>query len=188
MSTREDTRVADARARDLRSEAHLRALGFWFQVDGLIAVALSLFGLLSLSFGSDHPDDGPTRATLLLVLLAWSTTWSVGANLLYRLRERGRVTTMLMYLLGTLAGIVLRAVYHASALAVSLTLLGAAFQLSVLMTLFSPRAAHVCAPDYQQLVERTPGLRPQFTRSPFFVVYAVLHGLALIVALRALVA
>jgi predicted MFS family arabinose efflux permease len=173
--------VAGARARDLRSEADLRALGFWFQVHGLLAAAAMLLTLIALAAQDGRNSDEATWRWLFLVAgLAGSVGWFFAARQLYRLTESGRIASMLLYLVACLVGYAIQGTSHTSGLGAFFFLLGGAFQLWVLLTLFSRRAGRVCAPEYRELIERTPDLRRRFTRSPFFIAYAIMHGLALV--------
>jgi hypothetical protein len=58
-------------------------------------------------------------------------------------------------------------------------LLSTIWSIAIAWTLFSGRAAQVCAPSYRTIVARTPMMRAPMVKSPFFLIPMV--GVALVV-------
>jgi hypothetical protein len=180
--------VEDARQRSLGSEAGLRALGFWFQVDGVLVTLVALALFQSLWFNpvgySSHRGSGG------LAVLALGPAWAAIGYFLYRFSERARVAALIAYLVSMvgwgvqqLAADPNRYSPPTPTTTIFAVIAVVALQLAVFAFLLSKGASRVCAPAYRDMAARTSRLKTPYWRSPWFGAFAVLHGLALFVAL-----
>ena len=66
--------------------------------------------------------------------------------------------------------------------------LSAIWSVAIIVTLFSGRAAQVCAPAYRTIVARTASMKASLVKTPFFVVPLVATILAAMLVLRLVLA
>lgn len=184
--------------RDLSMEAHLRALAFWYRVGAALMVVFGI-GVVAFTgwIGSALLSESPLhRPTMFTGVLAYMSMFIVAAaagsfvlgHFLGRFANGARLTAAILTLV-SLALVAVRFVLTAIMYSRMSDLYGsyelarpslagpiASFVLSVFWmiaiawTLFSARAAAVCAPTYRTIVARTAGMKAPMAKSPFFVI------------------
>lgn len=205
--------VAMALQRDLSMEAHLRALAFWYRVGAVMMVVLGvafvgLFGWVGSVFLHESPlhRSGAMWAGALgyiatFIVAAAAGSWVLG-HFLSRFANGARLAAAILTLvsLGLVgARFVLTAVlvsrmsdlYGGDAYFARPTLAGpiasfvlsAIWMIAIAWTLFSSRAAQVCAPSYRTLVARTAAMKAPMAKSPFFVIPLVATILVVMMSL-----
>jgi hypothetical protein len=205
--------VSLALQRDLRMEAHLSALAFWYRVGAVLMVVLGfgflgVFGWLGrLAVGGPWRGPGALWAGTLgyvatLVLAAAAAIWLLG-HFLARFVNGARIAAAVLSVV-SLATMAVRFVLTAIAYSriadlytgdvylarpslvgpVASFVLATAWMLVITWTLFSGRAAQVCAPTYRTIVARTAELKAPMIKSPFFLVpLAVIVVVALMIVM-----
>ena len=177
--------------RDLAMEGHLRAIAFWYRFSAVLCVpaaaGLMIFGG-SLEGSSGL---GAMAGTLLMVVGVIVLCCAVGSYLLGHFLARyangARITAGVftsiglgMNVLSACGGAALMSAGHrgydvgsgVGNLFGSLISIG--MSLALLWAFFSKRSAHLCTPQYRELVAKSPQLKPRTWTSPFFLVPLIL--------------
>jgi hypothetical protein len=213
--------VSWALQRDLPMEAHLRALAFWYRVGAVLMVVLgaamfAFVGWIGKSVLADTTSwRGPGAMVagaigyLGFLIVAAAVGSFVLGHFLGRFANGARLAAAILTIVG-LAATALRFVmtavvysrvsdlgvygeYAQPSLAgpIASLVLSTVWMIAIAWTLFSSRAAQVCAPAYRTIVARTAGMTAPMHKSPFFVVphvgtiLVVLIGVMVFVRLHA---
>jgi hypothetical protein len=209
--------VTMALQRDLAMESHLRGLAFWYRVGAVVFGGgfLAMFGMVGgalLGTGSSLHGANALWASAFGYVAMFVVALAAGSYILGhylgRFANAARIVAAVLTLVGLAVGIV-RFVVTCVVLSRLSDLYGdagyysarpslagpiAMFVLSMLwtgaiaFTLFSGRAAAVCAPAYRTIVARTATMKASMVKTPFFVVPLVATILAAMIVLRVLLA
>jgi RNA polymerase subunit RPABC4/transcription elongation factor Spt4 len=170
--------------RDLRMEGHLRAIGLWFRIGGVLMLAW--LGFLTLS-GYPLLRFMPSEARMFLMAYG---ALAFGFVLIGFFLSRFSNTARLIAGICTTLFVsiqVLQAIHafegrirEAGSL---IAVMAAGWGIAVLWALVNARASKICRPGYAQLVSMTPQARSSMANSPFFwipmILIASIFGLAL---------
>jgi hypothetical protein len=196
----DESQVSLALQRDLSMEAHLRALAFWYRVGAVLMVVfgvalVGLTGFIGSAFLGESPlhRSGAMFAGVLgymmtFMLAAAAGSWVLG-HFLSRFANGARLAAAILTLVSLgLVGVrfVLTAVLYSRmsslygdnmyfarpslAGPIASFLLSTIWMIAIAWTLFSSRAAQVCAPTYRTIVARTATMKAPMVKSPFFVI------------------
>jgi hypothetical protein len=200
----DESQVSLALQRDLSMEAHLRALAFWYRVGAVLMVVfgvamVGLTGFVASAFLGESPLHrsgamfaGVLGYMLTFMLAAAAGSWVLG-HFLSRFANGARIAAAVLTLVSLgLVGVrfVLTAVLYSRmsymyfarpslAGPIASFMLSAIWMIAIAWTLFSSRAAQVCAPTYRTIVARTATMKAPMVKSPFFVIPLV--GMILVV-------
>jgi len=180
--------VVDGARRDVKMEAHLRAIGLWHRVEGAIGAGVVLVGVVAIvgGIGGLGGKVGAGEAivigVLALFLLACAAAYFMLGHYLARYYNGARLTAGVLVGLGTLTTMIngVMVVFStrdpaAIAMAVLTPLPGLAWSLAQMWALFNDRAGAICTAEYRALVARSPGVKVPLARSPFlWVPFAVI--------------
>jgi hypothetical protein len=198
--------------RDLSMEAHLRALAFWYRVGAVLMVVagvafVGLFGWLGSVFLHESPLHrsgamfaGVIGYTAFFVVAAAAGSWVLG-HFLSRFANGARLAAAILTLVSLgLVGVrfVLTAVLYSRMSAlygeyefarpslagpIASFVLSSIWMIAIAWTLFSSRAAQICAPAYRTIVARTASMKAPMAKSPFFVIPLVATILVVLMSL-----
>ena len=162
--------------RDLRMEAHYKAIAIWYRLGGYLALAAGLVVLLTFIAW-------PGRHDLPGLALRLAATFGVGGLCLAigvylsRFANQARLVAAVLTVLSALGQLaqVARRPGHSWSAVISLAVLA-----PFLWAFLSKRGAALCTEEYAEKMEQTPHLKPATFASPFF------WGLLLLFALLAL--
>ena len=194
----DDKLVTLALQRDLSMEAHLRALAFWYRVGAVLLVVLGvgmvgLTGWIGSAVLSESPLHRPSMFTgvlayMSMMIVAIAAGSFVLGHFLARFANGARITAAILTLISlALVGVRfvftvitynrLTAMFGEYELArpslagpIASFVLSTIWMIAIAWTLFSSRAAAVCAPTYRTIVARTAGMKSPMAKSPFFVI------------------
>jgi hypothetical protein len=174
--------------RDLKTEAHFLALGFWFRVFGALGAAAGVL----LGFGMIvSPRDvlgfkGAIGLIIAGVVVALSALGFFIGHGLSQFRNWARVTTgvlsVLSVALNALSAITLAAGVNRAGGAERGgnwfgILVNLALYTAIAATMLGRRATSVCAEEYRRSMAETSGLRASMFSSGYFWVYAIVLGI-----------
>jgi hypothetical protein len=206
--------VSLALQRDLHVEAHLGALAIWYRVGAMLTlllagVVLGRFGRLVVAGARSWRAVGvawmgAVGVAVSLLLAAAAGAYYLGQRLA-RLHDGARIVAGAVAIAGLIATVTRIALtlrdydrlaalipHHFAYVRPSLAWPILAFVaatlawIAIVATLFSTRAADVCASHYRSLVVRTPMLKPPTLRSPFFVLPLVVTVLTVVLTVSTL--
>ena len=210
--------VTLALQRDLAMESHLRGLAFWYRVGAIVFGAgfLALFGLVGGALiglgGSSLHGGGVLWASafgyVAMFVLAMVAGSYVLGHYLGRFANGARIAAAVLTLVslafGTLRFVVTCVAYSklsdlygdvgafsdrpSLAGPIAMFLLSTIWSGAIVLTLFSGRAAQVCAPAYRTIVARTAAMKASMVKTPFFVVPLVVTILVALMVLRIVMA
>lgn len=175
-----------AASRDLDQERHVRAIAFWWRLSAVLGVVV-LVGALVAAVVLGLPLE---LLLPMLVAPAFSTGCSyLLGRALWTYHDAARWVTLVLNGLGLVLGVggVLSVMAQGGMLIAGAATIQLAWPASIVRCLLDPRSAALCTEEYRLNVERSPGVRVAFWTSPFFIVPAVLLGLALLLLLGAFV-
>lgn len=182
------------RPRDLKMEAHLRAIAIWYRIGAILGVLVCLLvglaGFAGMSMGGGRGRSGEMAAgagaflciaivgggiCALFYLLGhhlakYSNTARIIAGILTILNILGSVCNVfsLMAQAGGMGGMRPERDAPPMALMAVIVLFGLAYGIAQCWALFNGRAGAICTPEYQNLVAQTPSQQPPTYASPFF--------------------
>lgn len=163
----------EAGRRDVVMEGHLRALALWQMVPAVLG-AIVVLGLLVASVVGQLG-----AASLVLIAVPGAlvvATYALG-HFLWRYHSAARLIHLIIAALGVL-GSLFELIAAPGVVGKLAALVGAIWPTAILLVLASPRAAHVCTPEYRDLVRRTPTVVVRWYLSPFFYAPFLLFLLA----------
>jgi hypothetical protein len=171
-----------AASRDVDQERHLRAIAFWWRLSAVLGVVCIVGAIIAAVFFGL-----PLRFLLpALVAPAFSTGCSyLLGRALWTYHDAARWVTLVLNGIGLVLGVggVLSVLAQGGILIAGAATLQLAWPAAIVQCLLQPRSAALCTEEYRLNVERSPGVRVAWWTSLFFIVPAVLIGLALLLAL-----
>lgn len=185
----DDGEAGPAGERDLRTEAHLLALGFWWRIISAIGV---VSGLTLMILGLVGGGPGLAVPGGIAIAALFATVYAIAAGL-SRFRNWARVTGRVFSMGLAMAELVLLM----PRLAQSETEVGKVAEVARAIAYFAlyasmgwvlkgARARRVCSFEYADLVAATAEVRASMTRSFFFWVFAAILGFVAFVVLAVL--
>jgi hypothetical protein len=170
--------------RDLRMEAHYKAIAIWYRLGGYLTLAAGLVVLLMFIAS-------PGRYDLPGLALRLAATFGVGGLCLVigiylaRFANQARLVAAVLTVLSALGQFaqVARRPGHSLSAAISLAILAA-----FLWAFLSKRGAALCSEEYAEKMAQTPHLKPATFASPFFWGFLLLFALLAVLLLLLLVA
>ncbi len=174
-----------AAGRDVDQERHVRAIAFWWRLSAVLGVVFLCGAIIAAVFFGL-----PLRMLLpMLVAPAFSTACSyLLGRALWTYHDAARWVTIVLNGLGLVLGVggALTVLAEGGIVIAGLATIQLAWPAAIVRCLLEPRSAALCTEEYRLNVERSPGVRVAFWTSLFFIVPAVLIGLALLLALGGL--
>jgi hypothetical protein len=168
--------------RDLVTEGHLGAFGFWYRFGAILLVLVIL-----LTYAGVGMFSGLRYSWRVVSLLAptMSFTYSLAAGMfvlghfLARFSNGARLTVAVLSILGAGACVLqlVRAPTGPTGTTIIAFVLLMAWTIAVVTTLLGRHAQYVCSPAYQETLAKTSVMRAQLTRSPFFIIPMALFSL-----------
>jgi hypothetical protein len=210
--------VTLALQRDLAMESHFRGLAFWYRLGAvLLAVSgLAMFGFVRSLQHSALFDPTMGSSSLVAGVLGWAAMFMLAAIVgsyvlghhLAKFSNGARLAAAILTIVSLAFGL-LRFVFTCIAYSrlsalygdnsfydmrpslagpIAMFVLTAIWSGAIIFTLFSGRAAAVCAPAYRTIVARTATMKASMVKTPFFVIPLVASILMALFVMRLLMA
>jgi hypothetical protein len=179
-------------ARDLKTEAHFLALGFWFRILAVLTVLAGIFiGIGVLASHNFGRLDGALGMVVVAIMIVFGVFGFFIGQGLSRYQNWARLTTAILSVISVAVG-ALGAVANVAQMGKRGAeaggncfgqLLSIALYVSIAVVMFGSRACEICTDQYRQGMSQTPDQKPSMISSPFFWIYAIFLGIMLLAVL-----